>query len=91
MMAEGRHVYDVSEDYRIPLAEDLVVFPVEFEPELRGGCLAHFDGFTGNFRAGAVPADNCDIMSGHSKTGFPQAREPHILTLCGGQAIDFWR
>lgn len=30
-MAEGRHVYDVSEDYRIPLAEDLVVFPVEFE------------------------------------------------------------
>ena len=74
---------------QVAFAAEIVVVPVEFESELRCGRLAHLDGFAGDFRPGAVAADDCDVVSCHVKSRFPLVRERGILLLWRGQAMDF--
>jgi hypothetical protein len=48
-----------------PVAAEIVRLPVEFESEFFGGGLSHFEGFARHFRAGAVAADDCNVVTIH--------------------------
>src|SRR5439155_9470326 len=53
----------------IPLAAEVVGSEVEFERELFGGDFQNLDGFAGDFRPGAVAADDCDVVAFHESVG----------------------
>src|SRR5262245_31894796 len=50
---------------KITVAAEIVVMPVEFEAEFAGGGFAYFERFARDFRAGAVPANDCNIVVVH--------------------------
>ena len=50
---------------QIAVAADVVVGVVELEVELLRGGVQDLDGFADHFRAGAVAADDCNIVAFH--------------------------
>ena len=49
----------------VALAAEIVGVPVDLEAEFLGRRLGDFDAFRRDFRAGAVAADQCNVVSFH--------------------------
>ena len=59
----------VGEDFvgpQIAIPAEVEMSVIEFEPEFRGCDIKHLDGFTCDFGAGSVPANDCDIVVFHA-------------------------
>ena len=79
--------------FEVTVAAEIVWVPVEFEAEFFAGGFAHLERFAGDFRTGAVAADDCNVVAFHKLFLSPPQKFPGqeraMLMFSRAEAMEF--